>query len=41
METNASITTRIHEHTPKSKNKDQNKQTHGDYRNTNKGYKQH
>jgi hypothetical protein len=41
METNARITTRIHEHAPKSKNKYTNKQTHADYKNTNKGYKQH
>ena len=41
METNAKIETKIHENTLKSKNKDQNKQTHADYTNSNKGYNQH
>jgi len=33
--------TRIHQHITKSKNKEQNKQTHVDYKNTNKENKQH
>jgi len=41
METNAKITTRIHGHTPRNKNEDQNRQTHADYKNTNKDYRQH
>jgi hypothetical protein len=39
METNAKITTKVHEHTPKSKNKDQNKYIHAGYKNINKEYK--
>jgi len=34
MGTNAKITTRIQEHIPKSKNKDQNKQIYADYKST-------
>jgi hypothetical protein len=41
METNAKITTRTQGNILKNKNKDQNKQTHADCKNTNKGYKQY
>ena len=41
MEINAKITTKIHEHTPENKNKDQNKQIHADYKSINKVYRQH
>ena len=40
METNAKTTIKTHEHTPKNRNKDQNKQNHADYKNINKEYKQ-
>ena len=38
METNPKITTRIHGHALRNKNKDQNKQTHVDYKNINREY---